>query len=132
MKLRAGQTRVVLLVGKWAIKVPHFYNGWRFFLMGMLANANEKRWNGFDKRLCPVLWCSPFGLMLCMKRAKPWPSDMPLPKMGSLPFLDPQTSNFGLLDGRPVSIDYGETIESIRCPDCGKWWDECDKLKSVS
>lgn len=131
VKVRSGQTRTVLLIGRWAIKVPRLANGWRFFLMGMLANANERRWSGFDDRLCPVLWCAPMGLMLCMRRAEPWPDGEPLPEMKSLPFLDHQTSNFGLLDGKVVSIDYGETIESIRCPDCGKFWDECDGLKSV-
>lgn len=95
--------------------------------MGMLANANERRWSGYDPRLCPVLWMAPFGLAMCMRRAEPWPLET-CPEMVGLPFLDPQPSNFGLLDGEAVSIDYGETIESIRCPECGKWWDECIEL----
>lgn len=128
MEIRSGQTRTVFLAGKYAIKVPRMSNGWRFFLMGMLANANEKRWSGFDKRLCPVLWCAPFGLMLCMMRAEPWPDGKELPS-DNLPFLDPQESNFGILNGEAVSIDYGETIESILCPACGKWWDECEEFK---
>lgn len=126
MRTAAGQTRRVLLVGGWALKVPRARNGWRFFLMGMLANANERRWSGFDARLCPVLWCGPFGLLLCMRRAEPLDADPP--EMPSLPFLDMKRENFGLLEGRVVSVDYGETIESIRCPQCGRWWDECEEL----
>lgn len=124
MKLRSGQTRVVLLVGKVAIKFPRPFHGWKFFLMGMLANINEKEWSGFDYRLCQVFWSFPMGLALCMRRAEPWPEDAPLPEMLGLPFLDMQPSNFGTVEGVAVSIDYGETIESIRCPDCGTWWDE--------
>ena len=130
MRVCKGQTRVVLLIGKSAFKFPRISNGWRFFLLGMLANANEKKWSGFDKRLCPVLWCAPFGLMLRMRRADPWPNDGSFPRMVGLPFLDPQIANFGILDGEPVSIDYGETIESILCPDCGRWWDECESITS--
>lgn len=132
MKLKSGQTRTVLLVGRFAIKFPRIANGWRFFLMGMLANVNERRWSGFDARLCPVLWCAPLGLMLCMRRAEPWPDDQPPPEMKGLPFLDSQSSNFGVLDGAVVSIDYGETIESILCPQCGRWWDECGGLDEIA
>ena len=130
MQFRSGQTRMVLLLGRWALKVPHLGNGWKFFLLGMLANENERLWNGYDDRLCPVLWCAPLGLLLCMRRAEPWNEKEP-PDMPGLPFLDHQPTNFGILNGKTVSIDYGETIESIRCPDCGRWWDECDEFKDV-
>lgn len=128
MKFCSGQTRMVLLAGRWAFKIPHVGNGWRFFLLGLLANVNERRWSGFDRRLCPVLWSLPLGLLVCMRRAEPWPDDGSFPHMVGLPFLDPQVQNFGILDGEPVSFDYGETIESIKCPDCGRWWDECGSL----
>lgn len=129
MKVRKGQTRVVLLAGKWAFKIPRISNGWKFFLLGMLANENERLWSGYDQRLCPVLWSSPLGLLLCMKRAEPWLSEQ-LPDMPGLPFLDMQPENFGILNGVAVSIDYGETIESIRCPECDRWWDECKEFNS--
>jgi len=131
MEFHSGQTRMVMLLGRWALKIPHLSNGWKFFLLGMLANENERLWSGYDERLCPVLWCTPFGLLLCMRRAEPWMSDEP-PEMPGLPFLDLQPTNFGTLNGKAVSIDYGETIESIRCPDCQRWWDECEEFKDVT
>jgi len=131
MQIRQGQTRIVLLIGKWALKFPHILNGWRFFLLGLLANINERRWSGHDKRLCPVLWAFPMGFLLRMRRAELWPQDGSFPHMVGLPFLDPQVANFGMLDGEPVSLDYGTMIESIKCPDCGRWWDECEAFNEV-
>lgn len=98
--------------------------------MEILSDGNERQWSGYDERLCPVLWCSPLGLLLCMRRAEPW-NEEKVPEMPGLPFLDPQPTNFGILDGKVVSIDYGETIESIQRPACGKWWDECEEIKDV-
>ena len=64
-----GITRTVFLVGHLAIKVPQHNYGWEKFLRGLLANLQEKLWGrGYDERLCPVLWASPGGWIIVMRR----------------------------------------------------------------
>ncbi len=121
MKLRGGQTRKVLLVGRWAVKVPN-PSSWKQFVMGILANLNERGWSGYDDRLCPVLWASRTGLLLVMRRAGALVGEVP--DMPGLPFLDMKAENFGVLEDRVVSVDYAETIESMKCPECERFWDE--------
>lgn len=68
-----GAWRVVLLVGPYAVKLPHHpFGRWRWgrFLRGMLANMQEvnfsrHRW----PELCPVLFSIPGGFALVMRRA---------------------------------------------------------------
>ncbi len=68
---RYGTTRNVWLVGKWAVKVPA-WSEWRLFLLGLLANMQEKVFarTGWAE-LCPVVWSLPGGWMLVMRRAIP-------------------------------------------------------------
>lgn len=117
MKLnRTGCTRIVLLVGTWAIKLPNFTSGWKLFLTGLLANMQERnfgrtRWPEF----CPLLFSLPGGWLIVMRRVR---------EMTQAEFLafDSETwavqpdyhvpcehkaNNFGWLDGRIVCLDYG-------------------------
>lgn len=68
---RRGVTREVFLIGAFAIKLPSF-RGWRFFLMGLLANLQEREFakTGWPE-LCPVLWMAPGGFLSIMPRCQP-------------------------------------------------------------
>jgi hypothetical protein len=118
-----GCTRIVLLTKNHAIKLPNFRHSWQVFLMGLVANLNEKhtwQWNsgryeqGRSHLLCPVTWCSWGGWVLVMKRAVPcrWldegGEDIDFSKwvvegLGG----DDKPANYGTLDGRIVKLDYG-------------------------
>lgn len=86
MKLhRNGATRIVLLIGPWAIKVPVIHRGWRPGMFGIVANIREHdayraircpgaHWHQHWPHLMPVLWCWG-GLVLVMRRGEPVPVD---------------------------------------------------------
>jgi hypothetical protein len=121
MKIKYGTTRTVLLVGKYAIKLPLAIPLlWRHFLLGLIGNMTERdtwKWNtgkSYHPRseyLCPVIWASWGGWLLIMKRAKPLPDTFELenyiPLMEKLQIDgDDNISNYGMLDGRLVKTDY--------------------------
>lgn len=154
-----GVTRFVILLFGIAIKIPKFWK-WTHFLRGLLANMDEYntwRWNsgkydvGNSYLLAPVLWCGFGGLLLIMRRAEPitqlmWVENKWIIKEHRLHFGGDDTiSNYGLLDGKMVKIDYGqldnfygEDFKEINCAheptklviinkryhcsDCGKKW----------
>jgi hypothetical protein len=39
---RGGVSRVVICIGRWALKIPKLTRGWRQFLIGLLANMQER------------------------------------------------------------------------------------------
>ena len=111
--LTDGVTRLVILVGGVAIKLPRFDLGWKMGLHGLLANMQEREFSTLDVRLCPVLLCLWGGWALVMRRATPmkdeqwrrfrrtaeaWSGDLPV---------EAKRSSFGYLHGRAVAVDYG-------------------------
>lgn len=123
--LHGGVTRMVVLFGQWAIKLPTVMYGWKFFLYGFLANMQERDWAGFDDRLCPILYTAPGGLFVVMPRCQILTDDefvehvhddwarmldketgFPLPYSADLP-VELKTCSFGWLNGKIVAVDYG-------------------------
>ena len=111
-----GLTRMVFIVGPYAIKIPSFYGGggWWYFLKGLLANMQEYEWSTLynnEKKLCPVLWACPGGWLSIMQRVDRVCNDddeIKMSFMSNYPyFKDFKSENFGILDGRLVAIDYG-------------------------
>ena len=72
-----GVTRIVLLVGPFAIKIPRINYGWQNFLRGLLCNMQERAFAavGWDE-LCPIHFSIPGGWMIVMARAEPIPEDV--------------------------------------------------------
>jgi hypothetical protein len=128
IQIRAGATRTVILTKYLAIKLPRFYRKgrrfeWSRFLYGLLANLQERYWSRFNcRQLCPVLFSDPLGLIVIMPRCQPvekqfgnsaivcavefhwferWGTD------GARVPIENVAANFGYLDGRLVSFDYG-------------------------
>lgn len=117
--VRTGATRIVFLVGTYAVKIPNVCNGWKLFLLGLLANMQEATFSSMGWRtLCPVLWSLPGGWLVVMPRVRvmtreefdtwdyeAWAAreaaDMPNE------FLDVKPENFGWWRGRLVVLDYG-------------------------
>lgn len=128
MKIKRGTTRTVFLIGKYAIKIACFWSvmrgrKWKIFLQGILANIDEKFWWKCAykrEKLCPVIWKSPLGVILIMKRAKSL-SESEYDKSAfdfmfeNLP-LDNKIANFGKIDGKIVLVDYADS--RYMCSDC--------------
>lgn len=117
----SGATRQVFILKNVVIKIPSFVE-WRLFLHGLLANIQESKFSDRCDRddLCPVVNTSRFGFMLVMKKAKVFSDDINWDifktiienkytndEMREFMCSDLKPSNFGILDGRLVKIDYG-------------------------
>lgn len=113
--IRAGSTRIVFLIGGYAIKFPDPTCEWRLFLQGLLANMQERvfgttKWG----KLCPVVFSLPGGWLVVMRRAAPL-SAADFAGMDESWLEEPdyripaefKQNSFGWLDGRIVAIDYG-------------------------
>lgn len=117
-RLAYGTTRAVLLVGGVAVKFPAMRE-WRLFLLGLLANMQERQFSrtGWPE-LCPVLFSLPGGWLVVMKRAQvlteaEWLaiSDAEMRDFTNkadycLP-VELKSDSFGWLDGNLVAVDYG-------------------------
>jgi hypothetical protein len=70
--IKTGVTRNVILIGKYAIKIPSC-KSYRCFLNGILGNEQEAHWSKafkWTKKLCPVLWSSWGYSIVIMPRIK--------------------------------------------------------------
>lgn len=113
---RTGCTRIVVLVGEWAFKLPNFTDGWKLFLNGLLANMQERQF-GETKwpKLCPILFSIAGGWLVVMRRVR----EMTREEFLSFdsrswadcgPYIIPcehKANSFGWLNGAVVCIDYG-------------------------
>lgn len=101
-----GANRVVLLIGRLAIKLPRPSAG-RY---GFANNRNEARWAREHESYCPVLWCAPFGVVLIMRRCEPL-TDAEFnalnAKLPALPGVERKASSWGVHGGKIYAIDYG-------------------------
>ena len=69
--ITTGVTRIILLVGPYAIKIPNI-KSWRLLLHGLLANMQERLWSPYSRTLtAPVLFSMPGGFLLVMERCTP-------------------------------------------------------------
>src|SRR5215469_741841 len=114
----AGATRLVILIGEFAIKLPK-PTGLARFRRGCRGNSIEERiWR--EERthfpeLCPVLWCIPFGLALAMPRARmmtdpefwAWADSAEYPEhwRPAAPY-EHKPADWGWIKGKPVVVDY--------------------------
>jgi hypothetical protein len=115
--IRTGVTREVLLVGRWALKVPKLTSGWTNFLYGLVANMREREYSAKEwPELCPVVFSVPGGWLIVMLRAGPLTDEL-LDRLDMVGFATPEDgrvlpiemkgSSFGVLNGRIVVVDYG-------------------------
>lgn len=118
MPIKRGVSRTVLLVGRWAVKLPSWRNGAIFWLRGLLANCLEaERWQlSHHPHLARVIWCAPLGVIQVMVRYDRLVG-VPLPQgaLAVFPFIQPawcidnNGANIAVADdGRLILIDYGD------------------------
>lgn len=114
-----GVSRYVLLVGRWAVKIPRVNYGWRLFLQGLLCNMQERAFSFMGSpRLCPVVFAAPGGWLVVMRRVRvmtevefmefdiqEWWDEVV--ESGFWPPVEKKSDSFGWLDGKVVAIDYG-------------------------
>jgi len=122
---KGGVTRIVFIFERVVVKIPKFTSSWDHFLRGLIGNISEGqtwRWNsgkfenGSSHLLCPVLWTSWGGWILVMKRADSLPQMLNWGTKEStlidehLEYFagDDTVSNYGLLNGKIVKIDYAD------------------------
>lgn len=102
-----GRNRFVVVTRRYAVKFPSL-RCWRDFLFGLLNNMHEAQAQRDHPAYCPVLWCSPLGLLLVMPRAEILcagefdPAALP---SGTVAEIKP--SSWGRLGDRIVAVDYG-------------------------
>jgi len=118
--IKCGATRWTILIGRYAIKVPSLYN-YRCFLNGLLGNHQEKTFytiKDWQPKLCPVLWCSWFCVVLVMPRARVLTdADSEANEKNLLEFIkindnytipaELKADSFGYIGDRLVAVDYG-------------------------
>jgi hypothetical protein len=110
-----GSTRTVLLIGKYAVKIPAMVS-WKHFLNGLLGNIQESEFNTLNHpKLCPVLFALPLGFLIVMPRCENVSREV----FYSLDFkrfvkernlllpVEDKLSSFGMLNGKVVAVDYG-------------------------
>lgn len=106
-----GSSRIVLLVGCYALKLPRFTE-WRLFLRGLLANMQEAMFGRSGMAgFCPVLFALPGGFLVVMPRCEPLEYEIDYAAFCDrgdyrIP-AEYKSESFGLLDGEVVAIDYG-------------------------
>ncbi len=120
VEVARGATRTVLLIGRWAVKVPrcrltlpHRTSRLHSFVRGWTANLSEFE-NRHASGVTPVLWTLA-GVVSIYPRAEPLRSDdcvswWVLPTPPGLA-VDRTRQNVGVVDGRqPVWLDYDQTL----------------------
>jgi hypothetical protein len=115
MEIKGGCTRQVILINKYAIKIPRLNYGWSLFLKGLLCNMQEVYLNSInDARMCPILFSLPGGFLSVMPKCSElsdhqfetmdikdfWSSDFRVP-------VEHKIDSFGLLNNNIVAVDYG-------------------------
>lgn len=111
MKLAKGYNRVVLLVGRLAIKFPN-PGTQRQFIRGMACNQKEYELyqeSNNDPRLMRIYTLGFLGLWLVCKRYEVLDRELTIEERDSFPIteLDEVPGNFGIENGKLVVIDYG-------------------------
>lgn len=117
MTIHQGETRLVFVIGKIAIKIPNFLKGYRQFLYGLISNNQEKFYSGSSQYLLPVLFSTPGSCFIIMPKcviSDKTPSLEIVKKIrhdiGNYPNVDYKAESFGIWKDKLYVIDYGTTI----------------------
>lgn len=127
LAVKHGTTRTVILIGKYAIKIPQL-KSWKGFLKGFLANMNEKAIHHLcPNYFLPVLWASRAGFVVIMPRVKintaaTWylhafmadlfhaNNDNNTEALTARRYCEYIANNVAMYKGKPVCIDYGTYV----------------------
>lgn len=112
IRFKRGITREVVLIGRWAFKLPSLRR-WKNFLQGLIANMQEAELSTWrdSNILCPVIFHIPGGLLTVMSRVEERTEELTNGELAYfqslMPSLESKPNNYGYLNGRLVCIDYG-------------------------
>ena len=113
LQVKYGTTRTVLLVGKYAFKIPATTE-WKLFLCGLIGNIQEAQYSKHlaDKKdIAKVLWSIPGGLLVCMQRANPITRDeffqLNIHETDRFNMTERKQCCLGKIEGKIVAVDYG-------------------------
>lgn len=110
-----GVTRIVILIGKYAIKIPNFTYCHLHFIQGCYCNYSERNYCKIFKgmpefmgRVVPTIFCSWFGLISIQYRVKELSTKLTKKQIKEFRkyFEDVKSDNFGIYKDRIVCIDY--------------------------
>ncbi len=108
---KRGITREVLLIGRFAFKLPSIRSWW-MFLEGLQCNMNEYSRQNDSKMFCPVRFRIPGGFLIVMPRAEEttitdeeYSNFRTLNEMHSC--VEHKDCSFGILKGKLIAVDYG-------------------------
>lgn len=110
--IRYGLSRMVILIGSYAIKIPNPFNGDGLFVTGMIGNILERsRWKECNKHpmVAEQLYCFPLGLFAIMRRYDDMGGEITQEEYESMPFLniDIKRNNFARTTKGIIVLDYG-------------------------
>lgn len=118
MEIKKGLTRVVFIFKKFVIKIPNFTTQFDHGRCGILANLNERNYNGKHECFAKVYFSSIIGLWVVMEYIDPLPKyldyklrDYVYGYYKNDPLYtwiteDCKPSNWGVKDGNLIKIDY--------------------------
>ena len=115
--IKYGTNRLVILIYKYAVKIANPIYGHKHFLIGCLANWNERERYLLIKRyskdsylkIAISLWCSYFGLIQIQKRCKELDRELTDEEYISFEYYcnnDCKRTNFGYYHNNIVCLDY--------------------------
>lgn len=115
--MKQGETRIVFLIGNYAIKIPNIFKGKKMFLYGWISNDQEVQYSGTNKYLLPVIF-SLFGHFIVVfprtRIKQDFVNVYELEKIrksiGKYPKIEDNPHNFGIWKNKLFVIDYGTTI----------------------
>lgn len=117
------------------IKVERHPDKTNFSNISEYLNWNDVQyWDDFAKYLAPVLGMTKDGVFLLQERAFPVTKKADLPSNIPNLFVDCKIQNWGIIDGRPVCIDYARLNYLSSYPSKpimkkAKWWVHGRQLK---
>ncbi|HMT01686.1 MAG TPA: hypothetical protein PKD00_00010 [Burkholderiales bacterium] len=115
MQIKKGVTRIVLLIGNYAIKFPNFTFCHLYFLSGCYNNWSERNYckvfkkHSYIDKVAPCYYCSIFGLFAIYARCKPLERKLTDTEKEYYKHLhdgDDKKENFGYYKNRLVCLDY--------------------------
>ena len=112
--INKGVTRLVILIGNYAIKIPNFTCQHSHFLQGCYANWSERQYTKMFrnlpeiKKVAPTYFCSWFGLVSVQARVIELNRHLTNEEREYFKHQtdDIKSANFGFLNGNLVCIDY--------------------------
>lgn len=115
MEIKKGTSRICIIIGNYAIKIPTIRNH-RNFLYGCYCNYSERNTTKvfkvtpkFYEKFCPCIFCSWFGLIALYPKCEALNRNITEQEHIDLELFhggDDHKDNFGYLKGKLVCLDY--------------------------